>query len=276
MHYHGTNQEMLVLESIEGNHADLLTTDLPSALTFLWFKSNQSVKLDGLILHIKADQILCLTEFHHVENDRFDNVRLIRFNRSFYCIKDHDDEVSCKGLLFYTAAESPIITIPKSEISKFEILWEMFSIEMTIADNLQFEMLQMMLKRLIILCTRIYKSEYPLPDNQVNGWDVIREFNLLVEIHFRKEHTVAAYASMLNRSPKTLANYFSQQGSGRPLHIIQERIMLEVRRLLRYSDKSIKEIAYEIGYKDIQAFSRAFRQKEGIAPSDFRKQKFSS
>lgn len=109
-------------------------------------------------------------------------------------------------------------------------------------------------------------------NGKTNGWDVIREFNLLVEIHFRKEHTVAAYASLLNKSPKTLSNYFSQQGSGSPLHIIQGRIMLEARRLLRYSDKSIKEIAYEIGYEDVQAFSRAFRHKEGISPSEFRAQ----
>ena len=69
---------------------------------------------------------------------------------------------------------------------------------------------------------------------------------------------------MLNKSPKTLSNYFLQQGKGSPLHTIHERIMLEARRLLRYSDKSIKEIAFEIGYENIQPFSRAFRQQEGI------------
>jgi AraC family transcriptional regulator, transcriptional activator of pobA len=94
-----------------------------------------------------------------------------------------------------------------------------------------------------------------------------------VELHFRKEHTVAAYAAMLNKSPKTLSNYFLQRGTESPLHIVQERIMLEGRRLLRYSDKSVKEIAYEIGYEDVQAFSRAFRQKEGTSPSEFREEK---
>ncbi len=213
---------------------------------------------------------MCLTEFHRVEADHFEKIRLIRFNRPFYCIKDHDDEVSCKGLLFYTAMQPPVITIPKSETEKFEILWEMFLIEMGTADNLQFEMLQMMLKRFIILCTRIYKAERPLLNVKANTWDIIREFNFLVEIHFREKHSVAAYASLLNKSPKTLSNYFLREGTESPLQIIQERIMLEARRLLRYSDKSVKEIAYEIGYEDVQAFSRAFRQKEGIYPSSFR------
>lgn len=270
MRYQGRNQELLILESVEGKPVDPLTMPIPSGLIFLWFKTKQSIKVDGTILYLKANQILCLTEFHRVETDQFEKVRLIRFNRPFYCIKDHDDEVSCKGLLFYTATQPPVITIPKPETEKFEILWEMFLIEMATTDNLQFEMLQMMLKRFIILCTRIYKSEHPLLNGKAAGWDLIREFNFLVEIHFRKKHTVTAYAALLHKSPKTLSNYFLQKGNESPLHIIQERIMLEARRLLRYSDKPVKEIAYEIGYEDVQTFSRAFRQKEGISPSEFR------
>ncbi len=273
MHYQGRNQELLILESVEGKPADSLSIPISHGLIFLWFKTKQSIKVDGSILHLKADEILCLTEFHRVEADSFNKIRLIRFNRSFYCIKDHDDEVSCKGLLFYTALQPPVITIPKTQADKFEILWEMFMIEMATADNLQFEMLQMMLKRFIILCTRIYKAERPSLQVKTNTWDIIREFNFLVETHFRKKHTVAAYAALLNKAPKTLANYFLQQGGGSPLRIIQERIMLEARRLLRYSDKSIKEIAYEIGYEDVQSFSRAFRQREGLSPSEFRDQR---
>lgn len=273
MRYQGRSQELLILESIQGKPVDSLKVPIPSGLIFLWFKTKQSVKVDGVTLFLKANQVLCLTEFHRLEADRFTRLRLIRFNRPFYCIKDHDNEVSCRGLLFYTSTQAPVITIPKYETEKFEILWKMFSIEMATADNLQFEMLQMMLKRFIILCTRIYKSKHPLLNAKKNGWDIIREFNFLVEIHFRKEHTVTAYASLLNKSPKTLSNYFLQEGNESPLHIIQERIMLEARRLLRYSDKPVKEIAYEIGYQDVQTFSRAFRQKEGISPSEFREQK---
>jgi AraC-like DNA-binding protein len=47
--------------------------------------------------------------------------------------------------------------------------------------------------------------------------------------------------------------------------------MLEARRLLRYSNISIKEIAYEIGYEDIQSFSRFFKRMEGVSPSEFKK-----
>ena len=56
-----------------------------------------------------------------------------------------------------------------------------------------------------------------------------------------------------------------------PLQIIQDRIMLEAIRLLRYTDKSIKEITYDVGYEDIQTFSRFFKKIKGVSPSEFKK-----
>jgi hypothetical protein len=82
------------------------------------------------------------------------------FNRAFYCIADHDSEVGCKG--FFGASQFPKITIPDEELEKFEILWKMFAIEMESKDDLQNDMLLMMLKRLLILCTRIYKEQTEL------------------------------------------------------------------------------------------------------------------
>jgi AraC-like DNA-binding protein len=46
--------------------------------------------------------------------------------------------------------------------------------------------------------------------------------------------------------------------------------MLEARRLLQYSELSIKSISYEIGFEDIQTFSRFFKKNEGVSPSEYR------
>ena len=47
--------------------------------------------------------------------------------------------------------------------------------------------------------------------------------------------------------------------------------MTEARRLLRYSEMSISEVAYELGYNDVQTFSRFFKKREGTSPLDYRK-----
>ena len=147
----------------------------------------------------------------------------------------------------------------------------MFAIEMVSKDDLQNDMLQMMLKRLLILCTRVYKEQTELTSFDKKQLDIVREYNYLVETHFKTKHQVADYAEMLNKSPKTLSNLFKKYNEKSPLQIIQSRTILEARRLLRYSDKSIKEIAYEIGYEDIQSFSRFFKKVEGSSPSEFKK-----
>jgi AraC-like DNA-binding protein len=179
--------------------------------------------------------------------------------------------VGCKGILFFGASQFPKITIPTEELEKFEILWKMFAIEMESKDDLQNDMLQMMLKRLLILCTRLYKKQTELTNFDKNQLDIVREYNYLVESNFKTKHQVADYAEMLNKSPKTLSNLFKKYNEKSPLQIIQNRTILEARRLLRYSDKSIKEIAYEIGYEDIQSFSRFFKKIQGVSPSEFKK-----
>ena len=128
-----------------------------------------------------------------------------------------------------------------------------------------------MLKRLLILCTRIYKEQSELTTFDKKQLDIVRDYNYLVETNFKTKKQVADYAEMLNKSPKTLSNLFKKYNEKSPLQIIQDRTILEARRLLRHSDQSIKEIAYEIGYEDIQSFSRFFKKLEGVSPSEFKK-----
>lgn len=271
MKFIGNTQEYLHLETIaSGQNCHILTETIESSLTILWFEDNgNELLIDGKKQAFNKNQIVFLTEFHHVEVGCLSNTRFLRFNRPFYCIFDHDADIGCKGLLFFGASELPIIHIPETEKETFEILWKMFTIEMLSNDSLQIDMLQTMLKRYLILCARIYKTQKILSDD-ITKLDLIREFNFLVEQHFKTKHTVAEYADLMNRSPKTLSNIFSKSGFKTPLQYIQERKMLEARRLLRYSDKQIKEIAFELGYEEIQAFSRFFKKYEHVSPSEFK------
>lgn len=100
--------------------------------------------------------------------------------------------------------------------------------------------------------------------------DIVREYNFLVEQHFKTRHTVAEYADLLNKSPKTLANLFGKFTQSTLLQFIQERRMLEARRLLRYTDKSVKEIANDLGFEDVQTFSRFFKTNEKTSPTAYR------
>lgn len=271
MHYLGKNNEYLKLAQISTAEASLPMERVENSLMMLWCTEGETrLNIDGMDYRLAPNELVCLTDLHRTEVLHADQLRLVRFNRAFYCILEHDTELGCKGILFFGASKVPVISIPEDEREKFDLFWKTFSVEMQSRDNLQFDMLQMMLKRLIILCTRLYKTQQQVVALEKSHLDIIREFNFLVEVHYKTKHTVADYAEMLNKSPKTLSNYFALYNSKTPLQIIQERIMLEARRLLRYTDIPVTELGYSIGFEDVQAFSRFFKAKEGMSPTEYR------
>ncbi len=271
MIFKGQDNEYIQLQNVHSADCFQLTEELEKPLTFLWFGADGNpIEIDGIQHIFNKNQVVCLTEFHRVNIASICNARMLRFNRPFYCIVDHDIEVGCKGLLFFGASQLPVFTIQDNELEKFQTVWKMFEMEMNHKDEHQLEMLQTMLKRFLILSTRVFKAQNNYQRIDEKQTSIIREYNFLVEQHFRTKHTVADYAAMLNKSAKTLSNLFSKLADKTPLQFIQDRKMLEARRLLRYTDKSISEVAYEVGFEDIQSFSRFFRNIEGVSPSVFK------
>lgn len=271
MQFTGSAEELLMLKEISPDNCYLLKETSASALSIVWNREEGThLIIDNVDYYLEKNQMIFLTEFHHVQNKKVGQLRLVRFNRAFYCISDHDSEVGCRGLLFFGAADVPSIQIPEEEVEKFETLWRMFELEMGSHDRLQIEMLQMMLKRLVILCTRLHKEQND-PQADTETHDLIRQFNYLVEGHFKTKHTVAEYAGLMFKSPKTLSNYFAKHNQRSPLQTIQDRILLEARRLLTYTDMGVGDIAYEIGFDSVQTFSRFFKKKEGVSPVEYRR-----
>lgn len=272
MIYRGQNNEYLSIEWVdEARQPAGLPIGMESPLTFIWSTvDDNQIAVDHKLYHIGKHEIVALTEFNQVDLSQLRNVRVITFNKQFYCIINHDSEVSCKGVLFFGASHVPIMRVPDKELEHLELIWRMFEMEFRSQDHLQLESLQSILKRFIIMCTRIYKRQSQMDQLSDTQVDIVREYNYLVEQHFRSIHTVAEYAEMLNKTPKTLSNLFAKISERTPSQFIKQRRMLEAKRLLRYTDKAIKEIAYEIGFDDIQRFSRFFKSQEGQSPKSFR------
>jgi AraC family transcriptional activator of pobA len=269
MYLKGPTDEYFELRVLDNNDCEVIKESIESTLSILWFQDDQSeLKIDGKFKRFYKNEILFLTEFHKIEINRIGVIQFIRFNRSFFCIIDHDSEIGCKGVLFFGSSNTSVIKIPKSDIRKFESFWKMFLLESEEQDSFQIEMIRTMLKRYVILCTRIYKDQNNLIHEEETS--LIREFNFLVEQHFRDKHKVADYASLLNRSPKTLSNIFQKHSSKSPLQFIQNRKILESKRLLGYSNLQVQEIGYQIGYDDIQSFSRFFKKQTGHSPISYR------
>lgn len=243
-------------------------------INILWNRSNGDITfhIDNIPITLKPQQITTSTYLQKVSfKGTADGLVVFMFNREFYCIQDHDDEVSCNGIIFFGTQDIPIITLESSEVEKFETLYQVFLDEFGTRDNIQGEMLRMLLKRLIIKCTRMAKKQLITKELHNSKIEIVRQFNVLVDIHYKTKKQVSDYAEMLNKSPKTLSNYFLLYNKKSPLQIIHERIVLEARRLLVYTDMTSKEIAYELGFEDVTIFNKMFKKIMAFTPSDFKR-----
>jgi AraC-like DNA-binding protein len=93
-----------------------------------------------------------------------------------------------------------------------------------------------------------------------------------VEQKFITHKKVTEYADHLAVTPNYL-NEIVKRASGFPAsHHIQQRIVLEAKRHATYSDSSMKEIAYHLGFDDIAHFSKFFKNVVGQSFTDFKKQ----
>jgi AraC-like DNA-binding protein len=276
MKYTGSTNEYFEVVNISKENCYLLKEGGNDQLSLLWFNTDDNILIvDAVKYTFNKNQIVCVTEFHNIKPVQIQGLQLLRFNRPFYCISNQDSEVGCKGILFFGSSNLPIINLAEKDAKILGTVWKMLCIEMESRDNLQLEMLQMMLKRVLILCTRVYKTQENFDQLEQNNDHIVRAFNFLVEQHFKEKHTVSEYADLLNKSPKTLANLFKKISDKTPLELIKNRRMLEARRLLSYTKQSISEIGYLIGFNDIQSFSRFFKKNEGSSPSEFRELHFS-
>lgn len=108
-------------------------------------------------------------------------------------------------------------------------------------------------------------------DNGVTGrYKVITlSFRKLLDRHFTREKSPAAYASMLNISEVYLNEAVKGATGLSVCAYLRSRVIVEAKRLFAYTSKSAKEVAYSLGYEDYAYFSRLFRKYVGISPSEY-------
>jgi AraC family transcriptional regulator, transcriptional activator of pobA len=270
-----TGGELLLFKSDEGFDRLYFSRDhFNKYFTIAWNPGQtQTVTIDGAEQDFPSQSLLTLLYNQSFSFESPQEIVAWQFNREFYCVIDHDVEVSCIGFLF---GSTDYLFVPLNEQSqqKMQLLFDVFLGEFKTPDNIQNEVLLVLLKRLIIYVTRLAKTGYvPVKKMQEAKFHIIRKFNLLVEKNFKSEHSVSFYAHQLCKSPKTLSNFFASYNNKSPSLVIQERILIEAKRLLSYTDRSVKQITFELGFEDVSYFSNFFKRHTRSSPVDFRNNK---
>jgi len=101
--------------------------------------------------------------------------------------------------------------------------------------------------------------------------NIVYKFKSLVDQHVRVHHEVGYYANLLSISPKYLDECVQEVLSVSSKNIIVEQLLMQSRRELKFSTKTIKEIGFELGFSSPDYFSYFFKTHTGSTPSALRK-----
>lgn len=137
-------------------------------------------------------------------------------------------------------------------------------------DKLYFSLLKDSCNALVALIISQYLKQSK-PADKFSRFEIVEKaFTRLLERNFATDKRPADYAVKLNISVPYLNECVKNTTGFSVSHHIQQRVILEAKRLLYHSDKSVKEIAVELGYDDYPYFSRLFTKVTGMTALTFR------
>lgn len=99
---------------------------------------------------------------------------------------------------------------------------------------------------------------------------LVARFRELVEVHYRACLALRDYADRLGVTIGRLRNACLKVAATPPLRLVHERRLLEAKRALIYSNMTVAEVAYHLGFEDPAYFSRFFAKAAGCSPRAFR------
>lgn len=158
------------------------------------------------------------------------------------------------------------------------LISETASLCITLAERKHEKLYDAILKEscntLVALVASQYLAKSKATDNHSRFEVIAKAFKSLLEHNFMKVKSPAAYADFLNISTPYLNECVKTSTGQSVSHHIQQRVILEAKRLLFHSGKSIKEIAGELGYDDYSYFTRLFVKVTAVTPIAFRNKNF--
>lgn len=117
----------------------------------------------------------------------------------------------------------------------------------------------------------IYRMQQQRNEKQTRAESIFTEFIRQVEQNFKHERKVSWYATRLCITPKYLSETVKMASHRTPNEWIDNYVALEIRVMLKNTNKSIKEIADEMNFPNQSFLGRFFKEHVGMSPSEYRK-----
>lgn len=170
---------------------------------------------------------------------------------------------------FYQPSKNiPFIYFRESEINSFENFFKLLIEEVQREKSGKISKLLNLIDIIHIEAARkhLMENDYTF---QVYS-NKMKKFNKLLEQNFVNEKAPSYYARQLNISLKHLNRICKNLFDKTVTELITQKVILESKRRLTFSNKTISEISEELGYLNYSYFTRLFKKHTGLTPTKFR------
>jgi AraC family transcriptional regulator, transcriptional activator of pobA len=221
----------------------------------------------GSFLFVNKDRVQAF-DYEHKHDGK-----LLLFTDSFFGKSEDDAKYLHRSILFNDLLDIPVIDIKTN--SSLQTIFNAIEIELT-KDNdaYHYDLLHNLLHNLLLLAERERRKQGFKEIAKGADLDYTVLFRDLLSAQFKTLKSVSGYASQMNVSEKRLTAATTKTMGKSPKTIIDERVMLEAKRLLIHTSLSIKEVGYDLGFEEPTNFIKFFRKHTDKTPIEFREAHF--
>lgn len=241
----------------------------------LWFQEGNGIHtVDFVEYEVKPNTMFFLSpgQIHHFDRNQDYRGIAIKMCTDFMRDGDSTNSLFLKYNAFYTFDTEACCYLDNDTA---KVLGELvFQMEQESLCSGEFGNVDILKALLRIFLVKIHRHGIldggSRMDNLKPAHQLFVKFRRLVEQEYTRLHTVQEYADALNVAVRTLNKCVNECSHMSPLAFINTRIILEAKRMVRYTNLMIKEIAYDLGYEDPSYFVKLFKRQTGYLPSEFR------
>lgn len=232
----------------------------------LFVESGQAnFKIDFQDITLNSGDIFVILPNQVKEFDFSDSYqgKMILFTYDFFAISQNDTSFLYSSEFLSLNNPSRIV---KTDVNLTKQIFSLLENELQfVKDAYQSTICQSLLRVLLLTCERkLGASTKPF------ATDITKQFFNLVEKNFIANRNIDFYVGQLGVSENRLAKEVKSVCNLTLKKYIDNRLLLEAKRLLRYSTLSAKEIAFDLGFDDTSNFSNWFKKQTSKTPLQFR------
>ncbi len=195
----------------------------------------------------------------------------IRYSNAFYCPDEKELSYGYNDILFHNPDNFNMVAYEKQKYEEVFAILQQIRNELAstrpdkdILRNFLAIFLMRAIKAMQNSAVPKVKTPLVLKRNFIGG------VTQLVDNNFKTEKRTTFYANELCLAPNTLSKYMKKYFGITLTQLIHEKVATEAKRELRVSRKSIKEVAYDLGFDDSLYFSRLFKKITSVSPREYR------